>query len=329
MQNETEVLKRFNEKRTKFKAWVIAPIPGLTTSFTKSWLLLVKIPRISDEILFPSLTDRFTIDMETVILRPDGKYSLVRLPTMRIQNPYEHVDNLPNALVAKSAAFKVDVPRSWKNDEGINVELDLMATLQSARALDDFNGLTLDESKHQEIIITWDTLSITYEAELAAIRFLVEDKRIEGKGPSFKAREAFQMIQNFTDSWKTFYNLHIPFPHLQDPSNPHHRIPQLLVQKFKDFNNDHLAAYHGLTRIPNGLYFVNGCPGAGKTEWNMVVAALIQSKRRRGGPGLNRRRHSPILFVVDLNKTVDDAADRYFNLCKAAGLKLRIVRMHG
>jgi regulator of nonsense transcripts 1 len=56
----------------------------------------------------------------------------------------------------------------------------------------------------------------------------------------------------------------------------------------------------------------------------MVVSALLQSKRR---PGAKRR--SPILFLVDLNKTVDDAADRYYNLCKEAGLKLRIVRMHG
>ncbi|CAM1502141.1 Fc.00g041250.m01.CDS01 [Cosmosporella sp. VM-42] len=328
MQNETEVLKRFNKKRVPFKAWVIAPIPGLTTSFSRSWILLVKIPNVSDGMMFPSLTDRFTVDMQAVIERPEGKYSLVHLPATRIQNPYEHVEHLPNEFVAKTAAFKVDVPRSSQNDDGLKMDLDLMATFQTAWALDDFDGLTLDEAKHQEITITWDTFSLTYEAELAAIRFLAEDKRIEGKGPSFKAREAFQMIQNFAGSWKTFYDLHLPFPHLKNPTSPRHGIPRLLVEKFRAFNADHRAAYDGLTRIPNGLYFVNGCPGAGKTEWNMVVAALIQSKRRHARPGTHRR-YSPILFVVDLNKTVDDAADRYYNLCKAAGLKLRIVRMHG
>lgn len=65
-------------------------------------------------------------------------------------------------------------------------------------------------------------------------------------------------------------------------------------------------------------------PGAGKTEFNMVLAALIQSKRDRAN-----NRHSPVMFLVDINKTVDDAANRYFHLCKEVGLKLRIIRMHG
>lgn len=328
MENETELLKRFNQKRTPFKAWPIAPIPGLADSFKKSWLLLVKIPQASDDILFPSLTDRFTIDLKTTVHRHDGKYSLVHLSSTRIQNPYESVENLANPWAAKCAAFKVDVPRSWQNDNGDHIELDLMGALQTATALNDFGSINLDESEHQQIVITWDTFSLTYEAELAALRYFIEDKRIEGKGPSRKAQNAFKMILDFTNSWKTHYDLHSEFPHLKNPCLGQ-GIPRLLVEKFKSFNADHRAAYDGLANIPNGLYFVNGCPGAGKTEWNMVVAALIQARPR---PPLRKgwkRQNSPILFVVDLNKTVDDAADRYFSLCKQAGLRLRIIRMHG
>lgn len=325
MQNEEELLKRFNERRVRFKAWIVAPIPGLTTSFAKSWLLLIKIPKQSEQVVFPSVSDRFSVDLVSRIQRRDGTYSLENLPATRIQNPYEEMTDISCPLVSRCAAFKVDVPRSWKNDKGANLELDLMSKFQTASGLDDFTSLTLDESTSQDIIIVWDTFSMTYEAELAALRRFVEGPRLEERALSLKSKCVFEMLQDFHNSWKTYYNLHNEFPHLKNPTHPAHRIPKLLLRKFGAFNADHRAAYDGLTNVPNGLYFVNGCPGSGKTEWNMVLSALIQSKRRPGG----KKRHNPILFVVDLNKTVDDAADRYFNLCKAAGLKLRIVRMHG
>ncbi|KAH7176495.1 P-loop containing nucleoside triphosphate hydrolase protein [Dactylonectria macrodidyma] len=325
MQNEEEILKRFNEARTQFKAWVIAPIPGLTNSFTKSWLLLVKIPPISDDVLFPSLTDNFTIDLEAHVERPDGNFSLVHLNATRVQNPYEDIDGTVSPFVSRCAAFRVDVPRSWQNGEGTHIELDLMSNFQTASGLNDYENIVLDEGKHQNIIIMWDTFSLTFEAELAALRRFIEDPRLEERELSMKSKDVFKMIQNFHNSWRLYYNLHEEFPHLKNPEHPRHRIPAVLLDKFRSFNADHRSAYDSLAEIPNGLFFVNGCPGAGKTEWNMVVSALIQCKRRPG----SRKKHSPILFVVDLNKTVDDAADRYFTLCKEAGLKLRIVRMHG
>ncbi|KAF4975962.1 hypothetical protein FZEAL_7314 [Fusarium zealandicum] len=325
MQNEEEVLKRFNDKKTLFSSWPIAPIPETTTSFTKSWLLLVRIPNMTDDIVFPGLTDRFTIDMEKRFDTPQGKISLVNLHATRIANPYEDVESLPVQAVARYAAFKVDVPRSFKADDGVNVERDFMASMQTAYSLDDFQSLTVDDSTQQDIRIIWDTSSNTFEAELAALRRFTEESRLEERQVSAKSKAAFEMIQNFGNAQKTLYDLHDFFPHLKDPANPKHRVPKEIVDRFNSFNENHRHAFDGLTKIPNGLYFVNGCPGAGKTEWNMIVSALIQSKRRPG----SKKRHSPILFVVDLNKTVDDAADRYFTLCKAAGLKLRIIRMHG
>ncbi|KAM0439593.1 hypothetical protein ACHAPT_000685 [Fusarium lateritium] len=325
MQNEEAVLTRFNDKRTQFKAWPLAPIPGLTTSFAKSWLFAVIIPKMTEDIIFPAVTDHFTVDMETTIKNAKGEFSLVNLHATRIPNPYEDAKGLSNPAIARCAAFKVDVPRSWQDKEGDSIELDLMASMQTVSSLDDFANLKLDEASRQNITITWDTTSNTFEAELAALRRFMEEPRLEERQLSPKAKAAFEMILDFNTPFKSYYNLHEVFPHLKHPLSPEHRIPNLIQQRFKGFNADHRAAFQGLTKIPNGLYFVNGCPGAGKTEWNMVVSAMIQSKRRPG----SKKQHSPILFVVDLNKTVDDAADRYFNLCKAAGLKLRIVRMHG
>ncbi|KAM5366038.1 hypothetical protein ACJZ2D_010716 [Fusarium nematophilum] len=325
MQNEEEVLKRFNDKRTLFQSWPIAHFPDLTTSFKKSWLLLVVIPKLSDDIIFPGLSDRFTIDMENSVETRDGTYTLVHLHASRIQNPYGDMDNLPCQAAAKCAAFQVDVPRSWQNKDGDHTELDLMAFMQIASGIEDFSSLTLDETTRQNITIMWDTSSNTFEAELAALRRFTEQSRLEERQVSLKQRLAFESIQNFGAGPKLMYNLLDMLPHLKDLTNPHYRIPKLLLAKFGSFNADHRAAYDGLAEIPNGLYFVNGCPGAGKTEWNMVVSALIQSQKRPG----SKKRCSPILFLVDLNKTVDDAADRYFSLCKAAGINRRIIRMHG
>ncbi|KAM0561009.1 hypothetical protein ACHAPJ_003509 [Fusarium lateritium] len=325
MRNEEEILKRFNNMRTQFKAWPIAPIPGLLTSFTRSWLFLVPIPKPSEDMIFPGLTDNFRIDMGISIQLPDGTYSLVNLPATRISNPYEDADSLPCERVAKCACFKVEVYRSWKNAEGEHVEVDLMSSMSTASTLDDFQSLTMDEATHQKITITWETFSNTFEAELEALRRLTQETQLEGRQVSPKAKAAFEMILDFKGSDKTFVDLQGIFPHLKNPTHPAHRIRRAILKRFGSFNKDHIAAFHGLKHIPNGLYFVNGCPGAGKTEWNIVVSALIQSKRRPGAV----KRYNPILFLVDLNKTVDDAADRYFNLCKAAGLPLRIVRMHG
>ncbi|KAF9771593.1 hypothetical protein IL306_010742 [Fusarium sp. DS 682] len=323
--NEETLLQRFNDLRATFKAWPIASIDVLDNSFTKTWLLLVRVPSPSEELIFPSLTDNFRIDMEERIQMPDGTYSLVNLSATRVKNPYEDVENLICAEVAKCAAFNVQVPRSRKNEDGEQVDLDLMEHMKTASALDDFESLTLDESRQKTITITWDTYSNTYEAELAALRRLSGDCQLESRKVSPKCKTAFEMILDFRGSDKIVINLHTDFPHLANPHHPEHRIRHRLLRRFRSFNKDHMAAFNGLRNIPNGLYFVNGCPGAGKTEWNMVVSALIQSVRRPGA----KKRHNPILFLVDLNKTVDDAADRYWNLIKDCGLHLRIIRMHG
>lgn len=323
MSNEETLRARFNEKRHPFSAWVVAPIPGSTTSFSTSWLLMVKTPAPTDDKEFPSLTDRFTIDMVDTVQHDGDTFSLINLAATRVPNPYEDDERvLPG--VKKCAAFKVDVSRSWKKDDGTDIEVNLMATFRVATSIDDVSSLDLSQAS-RGIVIQWDTSSATFDAELAALRYLVEEKRTESRGPSRKSVMAFKMIQDFHGSEKSFFDLHTVFPQLVNPTHPSHRVPSGLQEKFRAFDADHLAAYYGLRKIPNGLYFVNGCPGAGKTEWNMVVAALIQCNKRRN----MKRKHSPILFLVDINKTVDDAADRYFKLCKAVGLKLRIIRMHG
>lgn len=217
-----------------------------------------------------------------------------------------------------------------------------MSEFQTASAIDDIANITVDKERSTNLIIQWSIASVSSDAELAALRHLTEQKRIGERQPSKRSQVAFRTILDFQGAEKTFENLFDDFPHLESPWKREHRLKPTLLKKFASFNTDHRAAYESLRSIPNGLMFINGCPGmletcvhqsditnltvsgAGKTEFNMVLAALIQSRRDR-----ENNRHSPVLFLVDINKTVDDAANRYLRLCKEVGLKLRIVRMHG
>ncbi|KAH7304943.1 P-loop containing nucleoside triphosphate hydrolase protein [Stachybotrys elegans] len=329
MMNETKEISKFNEAHWIFQSWVIGEIPGLTTAFAKTWLVLVneKPERDPDHatIPFPAIGDAFSVDFDASITRDEQKYTLVCLRASRIPNPYHALGSSAGCeMAAKLAAFEVSVPRSWQNDEGDHVELDLVSEWKVTSSIDCVPNGLLSASSSQGLFIKLSAASTTYEAELAALRTFIEGTG-RRNGPGDKSMRAFEMLQDFRVGWKTFYDLHDAFPHLKDPEKAKHRIPKILIDKFRSFTPDHRAAFDGLARIPNGIYFVNGCPGAGKTEWNMVVAALIQAK---GRPGVRRKR-SPILFLVDINQAVDEAANRYYKLCEDAGIQARIIRMHG
>ncbi|KAJ6444099.1 nonsense-mediated mRNA decay protein 1 [Purpureocillium lavendulum] len=326
LHNEEQTLRLLNEAKTPFRSWVVGHIPGSTNAFSKSWLLLIEIPARNSGVEFPSLSDRFAVSFDSSVQLPEGTFGLVHLPATRIANPYHESPDLVDPKVGMMAAFNVHVPRSWQSSDGINIELDLMVNFQACPSISEMCRHSLTNDRVQTITIQWDISSQTFEAELAALKHLTEDHRLDELKPSEASLRAFETILRFdSGNWPHRVNLFDTFPHLKNPSYIAHGTPKLLVNKFKSFNADHKKAFDSLADINNGLYFLTGCPGAGKTEWNMVVSALVQSKRSPG----SRKGHSPILFLVDINKTVDDAANRYQSLCNAAGLPLLIIRMHG
>ncbi|KAG5982439.1 hypothetical protein E4U55_001887 [Claviceps digitariae] len=326
MQNEEKLYRRLNEQAQALRCWVISPIPNTTTAFRRSWLLIVQPSDNVDGAVFPSTTDRFRIDMLSTVCRDGDEYSLIHLAASRIPNPFECVGNMRDNRVRTYAAFKVDVPRSWKNAGGENIEVDLMMSLRTTCCTGDMADMYLRENDCQMLKIDWDVQSATFEAELEALRYLTDERDRDGVGPTIKSKRAFHMILDFHSCWKDYYDLHKAFPQLKNPTHAMYKIPKAILDRYRSLNQDHLDSLRGLQKIPNGLYFVNGCPGSGKTEWNMILAAMVQASSARRQ---QFRRRNRILFLVDINKTVDDAAARYFSLCKEAKLDLRIVRMHG
>lgn len=324
MQNEEKNLKLLNQNARPVRAWPISPVPGMVNPFSRTWLFLVETPSQAESGGFPSVTDRFTIDMASTVQKDNCTYSLVHLQASRIPNPWETATDIADNRIKAFAAFKVDFPHSRRNQEGEEVEIDLVGQFRVASSIEDLEKASFPIERHQLITIQWDVSSVTFEAELAALRYFTETKRLKERQPSTKSRMAFEMIQSFHTSHKKYYNLHGVFPHMSNPKLERHQIPPKLVERFRAFTRDQIAAYYGLTRVPNGVYFVNGCPGSGKTEWNMVLSALMQSRQKA-----RAKRRGRVLFLVDINKTVDDAAQRYLNLSREVGLSLCIIRMHG
>lgn len=198
MQNELSQLKKLNDRGESYPAWVVAPIPGCQTSFSTSWLLLARSPPSSTNIIFPTVADRFHIDIDASIVLPQGVYTLYHLPATRIQNPYEDVAECEGKAIQKLAAFKVDVPRCQTTEDGEQVPLDLMSHIKVADAVGDFSGIKLDDASQKNISIRWDVVSQTFEAELDALyAFIVPKRHKDQNGPSYKARLAFGMIQQF------------------------------------------------------------------------------------------------------------------------------------
>ncbi|KAI6780040.1 uncharacterized protein J7T54_007516 [Emericellopsis cladophorae] len=245
-------------------------------------------------------------------VKRDGKvFGLCGMKSTRIVNPYENSPTM-NKRVRNAAALKVDAPRSWEDAEGQVREWEQMSCFTMTDSLDDVTwteSSDLSEPKTQRLTILWDLESPTFEAELGALRYLTKrEQEHKETGPTTQSLNTFKMILDFQGAQVTRTNL----------------MPKLL-QKFDSFNSDHQRAYSALKGIKNHLFLINGCPGSGKTEWNMIVAAMIQATQRTG----SCRPVPRILYIVDINKTVDDAAARYHRLCQEVGVSSLAVRMHG
>lgn len=84
--------------------------------------------------------------------------------------------------------------------------------------------------------------------------------------------------------------------------------------------------------LPVSTWCLVSGPGARKTHWNLLVAAIAQAKAAlpvETKSGKHRLRRARILYLIDVNKPVDDVADRMFCLCRTAGLDRKIFRMYG
>ncbi|KAH6684892.1 P-loop containing nucleoside triphosphate hydrolase protein [Plectosphaerella plurivora] len=172
------------------------------------------------------------------------------------------------------------------------------------------------QSKFFTVDLAFSPSLVTYEAELATLKKAAQIWASDH--PAKAVLDTLVLLKKPTqivDLGTSLYN-HLPLT--QDwnglyAANPPTKAEMVL----RSYNTDQRQALKLMRKLPNGLAFVPGCPGSGKTHWALSNVALAQS-------GTNK---AQTLYLLDINHTVDDAADRMVRIYKGWGIKRRVIRM--
>ncbi len=151
----------------------------------------------------------------------------------------------------------------------------------------------------------------TMLAELGAL-----DRLINGEA-SERGMNAFNYLMSFSNP-KIIFDLSTRFPHLADLREiPDAELREAWREMVGSFDEDQERAISSITSLPDRICFVPGGPGSGKTWWALTMALIAQC-------GVEPCK---ILYLVDINKPVDDAVDRAYAMCGKLGMKKSLIRV--
>ena len=167
-----------------------------------------------------------------------------------------------------------------------------------------------------------NSVTVQLELEVSETTMLAElealDRLTNGKAGK-AGTDAFLFMMDFENPTKVV-DLCESFPHLANLDNiPDARLREELKKAVDGFDEDQTKAMLGLRSLPEGLCFVPGGAGAGKTWWVLMVAILAQSGEA----------NCQTLYLLDINKPADDAADRMNSMCRQLGMKTSVIRVAG
>ena len=136
---------------------------------------------------------------------------------------------------------------------------------------------------------------------------------------SLAAKSAFTFLMNFKNP-NIVVDITDAFPHLVDLNkiqDPHLR--EALKAVVDGLDEDQRKTQEGVRSLPEGVCFVPGGPGAGKTSWALKFTTLAQAGAKR----------CPVLYLVDINKSADDAADKMQAMCLKLSINRSVIRVRG
>ena len=218
---------------------------------------------------FPKIGESCELGVDQTVLVNGKPVAPGFMPATRIDNPLEDC----RSTYSEYAAFKVLPPVGKGLTQKVAKALSQLAAVESYASLG-------SESLHTEnsvnVVLRLSLILTSYLAEMAALSYLSEPKRDIEREAHPHSRDAFNWMLDFSKEPPVSVNLFDVLPHMRDPRAS--GLPGKLVKKFTELNGDHLAAYFGLEKVPARLHMVSGCPGAGKTSWNLLVAALSLAK---------------------------------------------------
>ncbi|KAK3987435.1 P-loop containing nucleoside triphosphate hydrolase protein [Cladorrhinum sp. PSN332] len=149
------------------------------------------------------------------------------------------------------------------------------------------------------------------DTELQALEWLV--KGIASQAGS----DVFSYLMEFK-SPKRYVNFFDLYPQVKNPNDvPDPNVRLALREVVSRFDIDQSKAHLSLSSLAEGVAFVPGGPGAGKTSWALTIALLAQAGVRP----------CKVLYLVDINNAADDSADRMQALYHKVGLNKTVIRV--
>lgn len=121
------------------------------------------------------------------------------------------------------------------------------------------------------------------------------------------------------DKVSTKFDLAQTLPHLLDMRHiKDETLRRSAARVHTGFNDNQLQALESLKTLPGRIFWMSGYPGAGKTHTALSFAGLSQMTTRP----------IRVLYLVDIDKAVDEVAERMANLYDSLEMNKTVVRMH-
>lgn len=322
---QDEVLK-FNSKSI-YKSWVISSY----CSDDQCLHLVVLIRSPWDHKRFPKVGDpcRLIFSRDLPKFHPEeseesnkgrefDEYSLKKrkaryYKAFRIDNPTRMLD----LDWGDYSTFRISVDTTDEDDP-------LSSTLKGFKPLVDLKDIKRQQTSGCSpsippdndasfwVHVCADLSETTMSIELAAL-----EKAVSAE-PHGRVAQAFSYLRDFGDSVSRF-NLFEAFPHMKDPDDVKSDLPKSLKSLYRDLDEDQKAVYTNLlSNLPARVGIIPGGTGTGKTQLMMTISALALAQHRRPG-AFGAKSGGPVLFVMEANRLVNDAATRIWQLFKQLG----------
>lgn len=311
---ELSLVRAFNVDGPAYAGHVLMKVTG--DGKQEHWIVLIDPGRVPDPRL-PREGEKFRLG----ICNEGGKMLFARhWETERIANPCAILERRD---WARYIALRVTIPAGDAEPHFPRPLIDLDHSTGPSAA-----DITLDDDSGKTFFRFSLTVSkATMKSEIGALSRLCDDRL---PGPGYQKRyEAFDYLLSFKNP-ASRVNLFETFPHMLDPG--HHGVPEKLVLRIKSFDRHQDDAYRNLLAgMPCGVAILPGGPGAGKTHWNLTVAATAQAREviittPRGGEVC---RSAKVVYIIDINKALDDVANKMVKLYEDLGMNKQVVRMYG
>lgn len=320
---EEDEVREFNSKSIH-KSWLISS--HCSDDQHQHMVVLIKSPE--KHACFPKVGD----PCKLIFARVLPKYSSEKSDKGREFD--EH--SLKKRKARFHKAFRIDNPTKlfkldWGDFSTFRISVDtaheddpLSSTLKGFTSLVDLKDIEQQQTRGSSPSITprddtsfWthvcaDLSDTTMNVELAALEAAVS------ADPHGRVAQAFSYLREFKDPVSHF-NLFEALPHMKDPDDAKGELPESFKALYRDLDEDQKAVYANLlSKLPARVGIIPGGSGTGKTQLMMVICALALARDRRSG-AFGAKSGGPVLFVMEANRLVNDAATRIWQLFKQLG----------